>query len=198
MSQSALQPSGAHLVGSVPLANNRAVFKLTSAVLGRHLRRVPDGETGVRAGWIAWQQAVFSSVPQLERTTSHGGAYDNRPLLRLRSGTRADQVLFPPLGYGAAAIESYGEFARLKRDGEVPPIRFQVSLPTPLAPVHTFVVRENGAEIDQAYEAQLLREIDGILDVIPSRELAIQWDTAVEFAVLENSMPTYLTNPMDL
>ena len=197
MSQPALQPSGAHLVGSVPLANNRAVFKLTSAVLGRHLRRVPDGETGVRAGWIAWQQAVFSSVPQLERTTSHGGAYDNRPLLRLRSGTRADQVLFPPLGYGAAAIESYGEFARLKRDGEVPPIRFQVSLPTPLAPVHTFVVRENGAEIDQAYEAQLLREIDGILDVIPSRELAIQWDTAVEFAVLEHSMPTYLTNPMD-
>ena len=64
------------------------------------------------------------------------------------------------LGYGAAAIESYGEFARLKRDGEVPPIRFQVSLPTPVAPVHTFVVRENGSEIEQAYEAQLLREIE--------------------------------------
>jgi hypothetical protein len=45
----------------------------------------------------------------------------------------------------------------------VPPIRFQVSLPTPLAPVHSFIVRENGAEIEQAYEAQLLREIDGIL-----------------------------------
>jgi hypothetical protein len=65
MSQLALQPSGAHLVGSVPLANNRAVFKLTSAILGRHLRRVPDGETGARAGWIRWQLAVFSSVPQL-------------------------------------------------------------------------------------------------------------------------------------
>jgi len=133
----------------------------------------------VRAGWIMWQLAVFSSVPQLERTTSYGGAYGNRPLLRLRSGIRADQVLLPPLGYGAAAIESYGEFARLKRDGEVPPIRFQVSLPTPLAPVHTFMIRENGAEIEQAYEAQLPREIDGILDVTPSRELAIQWDTAV-------------------
>jgi hypothetical protein len=197
MSQPALQPSGAHLVGSVPLANNRAVFKLTSAILGGHLRRVPDGETGVRAGWIRWQLAVFSSVTQLEPTASYGGAYGNRPLLRLRSGIKADQVLFPPLGYGAAAIESYGEFARLKRDGEVPPIRFQVSLPTPLAPVHTFIVGENGAEIEQAYEAQLLREIDGILDVIPSHELAIQWDTAVEFAVLEQSMPTYLTNPMD-
>jgi hypothetical protein len=54
MSHPVLQPSGAHLVGSVPLANNRAVFKLTSAILGRHLRRVPDGETGVRAAWIGW------------------------------------------------------------------------------------------------------------------------------------------------
>ena len=35
-----------HLVGSVPLSDARAVFETVSAVLGRKLKRIPDGETG--------------------------------------------------------------------------------------------------------------------------------------------------------
>jgi len=38
---------GAHLVGSVPLPDAEAVFRAVSA-LGADLRRLPDGETGVR------------------------------------------------------------------------------------------------------------------------------------------------------
>jgi hypothetical protein len=38
-------------------------------------------------------------------------------------------------------------------------------------------------------------EIDEILAHIPRSELAIQWDTAIEFAVLEGVMPTIFLNP---
>ena len=34
-----------------------------------------------------------------------------------------------------------------------------------------------------------------MLDVIPPDELAIQWDTAVEFAILEGLLPSFLSNP---
>ena len=46
------QPRGVHLVGSVPLADAEAVFRAANAILGRHLRRIPDGETGERTNWI--------------------------------------------------------------------------------------------------------------------------------------------------
>ena len=48
----ATSPVGAHLVGSVPLANADEVIATAAAQLGDHLRRIPDGETGVRTIWI--------------------------------------------------------------------------------------------------------------------------------------------------
>ena len=48
MSGFTAQPQGVHLVGSVPLENSRAVFTMASEILGQHLRRMPDGETGER------------------------------------------------------------------------------------------------------------------------------------------------------
>jgi hypothetical protein len=37
-----------HFVGSIPLADAETVFRTLSAVAGRHLKRLPDGETGIR------------------------------------------------------------------------------------------------------------------------------------------------------
>jgi len=39
---------GAHLIGSVPLADTEAVFRTVAGALGPHLSRIPDGETGER------------------------------------------------------------------------------------------------------------------------------------------------------
>jgi hypothetical protein len=47
--------SGAHLVGSVPLASSEAVFRAIAAEIGDRVRRIPDGETGPRSDWIVWQ-----------------------------------------------------------------------------------------------------------------------------------------------
>ena len=40
--------TGAHLVGSVPLASSEDVFRLAARLLGSHLKRIPDGESGER------------------------------------------------------------------------------------------------------------------------------------------------------
>ena len=127
-----------------------------------------------------------------------GGRYGTYPLLRLRPGVTADDIQFPPLGYSAAAIELYAEFARLKREGIIPrPLRFQVCLPTPLAPIHGVIVPEDQPTVEAAYQARMLTELNEILAAIPAQELAIQWDTAVEFLILEGLLQTYLVNPAE-
>ena len=36
-------PCGAHLVGSIPLANTHAALDTVARVLGKHVQRLPDG-----------------------------------------------------------------------------------------------------------------------------------------------------------
>src|SRR5437764_944906 len=55
-------PRGALLVGSVPLEDSGAVFRAASELLGTHLKRIPDGETGVRKQWVAWQYPLLKSL----------------------------------------------------------------------------------------------------------------------------------------
>jgi len=185
-------PLGVHLVGSVPLRSAEEVFRLVGERLGDRVRRVPDGETGPRADWIVWQYPVLSSRPQFEVAPPAPGSYRALPRLRLRAPEEAGELRFGSLGYGEAAAGSYGTFAPLKRDGVVPPAcRFQVSLPTPLAPVSAFVAVEDQALVEQAYEAAMMSELEQIFDAIPHDQLAIQWDTNVEFGMLDGDLPVW-------
>lgn len=152
--------------------------------LGDRLRRIPDGEVGERFYWIQFQTARFDTMRGLSRIPVEPyylrDAFDGRPF-RL-DGARADDLVFPDLGYAEAALASYAEFTRLREAGVIASgTRFQVSLPTPAAVVGAFIVPEDRAAVEPAYERALFAELEGI----PHADLAIQWDTAVEFAVLE-------------
>ena len=165
---------------------------MLSERLRDRLRRLPDGETGPRADWIVWQYPVLSSRPQFEVAPPALGSYRALPRLRLRSGDDASELRFGSLGYAEAASASYSTFGPLKRDGVVPPAcRFQVCLPTPLAPVSAFVAVEDQAIVEQAYEAAMMTELEQILDAIPHDQLALQWDTNVEFGMLEGDLPVW-------
>jgi len=101
-------------------------------------------------------------------------------------------VTFEALGYAEAAIASSRVFARLKRDGLVPvACRFQVCLPTPLAPISAFVAPEDQALLERPYEDRLLSELRLILEAVPHDQLAIQWDTNFEFGMLEGVFPVW-------
>jgi ubiquinone/menaquinone biosynthesis C-methylase UbiE len=183
---------GVHLVGSVPLASAEAVFRAVAAAIGDRLRRIPDGETGPRSDWIVWQLPVFTAQPLLDVVPPGPDNWLPLPRVRLREGARPEQIAFGALGYAEAAIASYHVFARLKRDGLVPvACRFQVCLPTPLAPVCAFVVSEHQGQLERVYEERLFAELGTILREIPHDQLAIQWDTRFEFGMLEGVFPVW-------
>jgi len=171
---------GVHLVGSVPLGSAEEVFRRVAGALGERLRRIPDGETGPRTDWILWQYPVFCALPQFEVGPPGDSTYRSLPKLRLRPGVAAGDVAFDALGYAETAIASYRVFARLKRDGVIPShCRFQVCLPTPLAPVSAFVAPEYQAELET------VDELAQIVAAVPADQLAVQWDARAEFAILE-------------
>lgn len=186
---------GAHLVGSVPLASAETVFETVAAHLGDRVRRIPDGETGPRSDWIVWQLPVFTSQPQLEVVPPAPNSWRPLPRVRVADGAAGERVKFEALGYAEAALASYRVFARLKRDGRVPAAcRFQVCLPTPLAPISAFVAAEHQAVLEPPYEARLLEELALVLREAPHDQLAIQWDTNFEFAMLEGVFPVWFAD----
>ena len=192
---SAQQPKGAHLNGSVPLGNSETVFRTVSSTLGDRLRRIPDGETGVRTNWIGFQSDAFAATEKFDRVPPDPKSYAPLPFFIPRAGVDPGQIRFGRLGYADAAKASYEKFAALKREGQIRSgIRFQVSLPTPLAPVAAFVAPDAVPAVEPAYEAALLAELDEIIAAVPHYELAIQWDAAVEFGMLEGVWPVKFTD----
>ena len=185
-------PLGVHLVGSVPLRSAEEVFRTLSLELGTRLRRIPDGETGPRADWIVWQYPVLSSRPEFEVAPPTAHSYRALPRLKLRNDADPAELRFEELGYAVAATTSFRTFALLKRDGELPRgCRFQVSLPTPLAPVSAFVALDDQPRAERAYEVAMTVELERLLAAVPHDQLAIQWDTNFEFGMLEGDVPAW-------
>jgi len=178
-----------HLVGSVPLADAETVFHTIAGAFGRHVAGIPDGETGARKDWIAWQYSVLAATPGLAPVPVGDRGYLRRQLVRL---VERRAPTFGPLGYADAAIASFAVFDRLQTEGIIPlDVRFQVSLPTPLAPVTVFVDLPDRALVEPAYEARMLAELAQITAAIPHDRLAIQWDVAAEVGLVEHAWPAH-------
>src|SRR5262252_5958869 len=130
---------GVHLVGSVPLRNAREVFATVSSVLGRRLKRVPDGETGERSDWITWLEPAFAGNPALEKSDELFRIHATgtaRIRYRLKPGKRVEDVSFGNLFYADMAKQSYAEFAALKRAGKIgAEVKFQIDL----VPAHSVI-----------------------------------------------------------
>ncbi len=187
-----------HLVGSVPLPDAESVFRTLAAKLGPHLRRLPDGETGKRADWIRFIQAMLSSHPDLEVDPDFaplpwrqwdGVLLREIPRLRFKPGVDPDDVAFE-LGYAEAAAESFAVFERLQRAGDVPAgVKFQVSLPTPLAPGYNYMSPAAQPDFLRVFGAAMEREVARLADAIPHNRLALQWDVCQEVLMWEGYYP---------
>jgi hypothetical protein len=181
--------TGAHLVGSINQPDATAVFSTVAEHLAGHIARIPDGEVGERFYWIQFQTFRFDETPGLVRVGEPGfrirDLFDVRPFA-LDGTVAAEDLAFPDLGYADAAIDSYARFVALREQGVIPPgVRFQVSLPTPVGVIGAFVVPDDRAAVEPVYERALFAELDRITGAIPHEDLAIQWDSAVEFGILD-------------
>jgi hypothetical protein len=186
------QPQGALLVGSVNYDDAETTMRTAAELMGPLLKRIPDGEPGKRFHWIMFQPDVLGQAEGIERVGDHPvplRMLDARPL-RVADGVDPATIRFPPLGYAEAAAESYAIFRRLRDEGVIAPgTRFQVSLPTPLAVVGAYFPEEQRAAIEPVYRQAMYDELEQILDAIPHDDLAIQWDNAVEFGIIEGVAP---------
>jgi hypothetical protein len=192
-----------HLVGSIPLPDTETVFRTLCAALGAHLVRIPDGETGIRKTWIRFLQSVLADNEAIEVANDvapfrfvqwDGKLIREIPRLRLRPGAVPDPRSFDT-GYADMAIQSWGIFERLQAEGAIPPrVKFQVSLPTPTAPVYNNMLPSDRAGILPALTEHFIGEVARIAAAIPNDRLALQWDVCQEVLAWEGY---YEKGPID-
>lgn len=183
-----------HLCGNIPLADPEAVFRAVSEMLAAYVVRIPDGETGERSSRIGWLASRFLHRQDLE-VVADPAASHGPPKVRPRPGVDVSAVGFGQIGYADAARGSWRTFRRLREEGVIPAgCRMQVGLPTPMAVIGSYVA-EGQSDLEPAYEAALLGELDEIMATVPHDSLAVQWDTAIEFALLEQVLPAWFEDP---
>jgi methionine synthase II (cobalamin-independent) len=181
--------SGAHLVGGLSAPTARDAMTTTAGILGRHLRRLTDGETGPRSQWIWWQIDKLTAVPGIRTGEPQVNPETGNPDYSVFPGLEVDEDVTIPdraLGYADAAIDSYRVFTELRSEGVVPPgVRFQVSVPTPFAVVVAWSAGASQERLWEPFKQAMAGEVEAIQDAIPAADLAIQWDVAVEIGALE-------------
>jgi hypothetical protein len=186
-----MPPDHVHFNGSVNLADAGSVMREIVARTPSGLRRIPDGETGDRGNWIFFQWQKFQQSPLLVQARPLGAAaddYEQLPQLQLADGVDPAEMRWPDLGYAEAYLGSYETFRALREDGVIPSgVRFQVEYPTPLASIGGYIVPEQQQALLGSYEQAMFADAGRLLAAIPHDDVAVQWDVAVEFGVLEES-----------
>jgi hypothetical protein len=183
-----------HFVGSIPLPDTETVFRTLSEATGPHLIRLPDGETGIRKTWIRFLQDVLAQHPAIEPAPDaptfkfvqwDGKLLREIPRLRIKPGAKPDAGGFKT-GYADMAIESWGTFARMQKAGAIPPgVKFQVCLPTPIAPTYNNIVPADRQGVLPALTQHFANEVAKVAAAVPNDKLAIQWDVCQEVLAWE-------------
>ena len=100
------------------------------------------------------------------------------------------------IGFADAALASYEVFATLREQGAIPEhVRFQVCIPSPIAPMTILIEEGSRAAVEPAHLRQLHSEIAEIVEHIPHERLAIQWDVCQDVGIWEGFYPAYFDDP---
>jgi len=192
-----------HLVGSIPLPDTERVLRTVCELVGPYLKRVPDGETGIRKTWIKFLQDVLAENPAIEVAKDvapfkfvqwDGKLIREIARLRLKPGATPDPHTFNT-GYADMAIQSWGVFERLQTAGVIPAgVKFQVSLPTPTAPIYNNMLPADRPRLLPALTQHFIGEVGRIVAAIPNDRIAVQWDVCQEVLAWEGY---YEEGPVD-
>lgn len=192
-----------HFVGSIPLPDSESVFRTLSGAVGSHVARLPDGETGIRKTWIKFLQDVLAENPAIEFATDvppfkfvqwDGKVVREIPRLRIKPGMTPSRKDFKT-GYAAMAIESFAVFDNLQKAGVIPPnVKFQISIPTPIAPTYNNMVPGDRPKLLPPLTQHFVGEVHAIAAALPNDRIAIQWDVCQEVLAWEGY---YEPGPVD-
>ncbi|MBT3549849.1 MAG: hypothetical protein HOF70_02315 [Rhodospirillaceae bacterium] len=205
------------MVGSIPLPTASDVFTTCSDMFGEHLPCVPDGEVGPRLVWVSYLYERFKSLPEVEFqpippemrgdmdvrynrvAAARGAVHADRADNHLVVSQGVKQVRLKDLGYSAAAIDSYAQFTKLRDEGAVPAhMRFQVAIPFTRGSFGNYFRNPDDYRImEEAYEEVAKRELAEIIDAIPAKDLAIQWDVCSEILDVDGYWPWWPAGDRD-
>ena len=193
------------LVGSVPYDTAQDVFGSFGAKLGKFMMAIPDGEVGPRSHWISRvHYQVLALHPDLEvvqRPALENGADRHNPRnagdswkFKVRDGVKEIRFGDPGwrLGYARDAATSYFMFNTLREKGVIPKgPRFQVSMPmvNSVLPPRIFPDMNDLYKVRPGFTEALKAETLKIVEKIPNKDLAIQWDCASELQDAYGNFP---------
>jgi hypothetical protein len=188
-------PHHAHLVGSIPLDDAEAVFRTVGGVLKPYLKRLPDGETGQRLHWIGFMIKMLNNHPLMEVDTEtpplqwkqwDGVLLREFPYVKFKDGADSHDAVYD-LPYAEDAVASYAKFTALQDEGVIAEdTRFQICIPTPLAPAYNIVAPRARRDFIPVWTRQLLAQVAEIQDRLPNDRISIQWDVCQEVLMWEN------------
>ena len=183
-----------HFVGSVPLDDPEEVLRVIGTSVGGHICRIPDGETGVRKDWIRCIQQMLATHPDMEvdPTTPpiqwrqwDGLVLREIPQMRFKPGVDPAQVRYQT-PYVEDATTSFALFDKLQKAGTIPAgVKFQVCIPTPLAPGYNYVAPGARSGFIKGFGDHIVGVVEEIARRIPADRLAIQWDVCQEVLMWE-------------
>jgi hypothetical protein len=192
-----------HFVGSIPLPDAETVFRTLAESTGAYLRRLPDGETGIRKTWIRFLQQVLADnpaievaadVPPFKFTQWDGKLLREIPRLRVKPGATPDSKTLEA-GYADMAIGSWNLYEQLQKAGVIPAtVKFQISLPTPIAPTYNNMVPSDRPRLLPLLTQHFIGEVAKIAAAIPNDRIAVQWDVCQEVLAWEGY---YEAGPVD-
>lgn len=182
------------LVGSVGLHTAADVFKLAGETIGDRISTIPDGEIGDRTFWIIYvAYKLFLNNPSIETLVRPKG-HEWRPTsmddvfqFKLKDGVKS--LKFGEIGYARAAAESYETLKKARAAGQIPAdVRLQVAFPFPQDAVFLFFRHpEDHAVVMAAYEDTLARELKLLFELVPPKELAVQFDVCTDLLEMEGT-----------
>jgi methionine synthase II (cobalamin-independent) len=192
------KPVGVHLNGGVNLATTDDVLRTVATKLKGRIRRITDGEVdpdqratnaaeprrGARQQWIWFLTTAYEQAEGIEEIEPIELFGDEFPQFAL-SG-EPEEVAFPKgLGYADAYEASYRRFLEFRGQGVIDKgVRFQAQFPTPMATA--FWLRREDQERGLApIAAALHKEIEDFIARVDPDDVAIQFDVAVEFGLLD-------------
>lgn len=180
------------LVGSLPVGSSEEGLRAAGQYFGDLVPAVPDGEAGERAAWVGYERNhVFMPHPDIEvverPVQGRPGHVFEAPVFQVRDGVSdLDLGDWPRI---SEALESYQLFRSLREEGLLPDgVRFQVCLPFPGSAISGGFRRRHSQDypiVARAYESMVQRGLERLLEHIPPRDLAIQWDLAYDTQDIE-------------
>ncbi|MFZ1994940.1 MAG: hypothetical protein WAU75_12580 [Solirubrobacteraceae bacterium] len=178
------------LVGSLPASSTEEALRAGGELFGDLVFALPDGETGPRALWVAYDHlSLLDPHPQIDvlqpsaRPPKH---VLQTTVLGLPKGV--DTLQFETWPRIDDAIASYRVFRSLREVGVIPAhVRFQVSLPFRTSTLIGFKAHfgHDFPIAAAAWEDLVARELVRLTSEIPPADLAIQWDVCWEVLDLE-------------